>query len=327
MSVLTHRVGGIVFRTETDIMLTRLESNGFRAFRVSDLEPDIRHRIVTIDPGQLDAPPLRDTEKARLAQCHRLPTGRGRMILPPLETFGSADVPTLPVGKFEVPLLRSPYLRQRLEPALVQPERFALGLHLYSVVIQDYQEHTIDVFLPRDRAPFLKPAYIDEGLRRLFASFLPAFSAVMLHSSSIVRGSQVAVFFAPDEGGKTTLVNSAPDGTILSDDRNILRIDDTGRVLVYGTPWGSITHADPHGRCGGLFLLEKAPTFALEAISPHTMLEYLWNEHVLTWQMLPIPLRSRVFDVLYDICHRTPVYRLKFATHAVDWAAIDAALC
>lgn len=326
MPVLDHRIGGIVFRTETDVQLTRLEADGFSTFRVNDRQPDIRHRLLTVAPNQSDAPPLCDAEKAQLARCQFLPTGRGRMVLPPLVEHGTDNISTLSLDRFEVPLLRSSYVRQYLEPCLAHPERFALCLHLHSIIIQDYREYTIDVFFPRDRAQFLKPSYIDDGLRRLFASFLPAFSAVMLHSSSIMRDNRVAVFFAPDEGGKTTLVKSAPEGVILSDDRNILRIDDKGDVIVYGTPWGSIKHAQPHGSCGGLFLLEKGPTFALEAITPMAMLEYLWNEHALFWEALPVSMRKQAFNLMYDICCRTPAYRLKFAPQAVDWTEIDVAL-
>jgi hypothetical protein len=75
-----------------------------------------------------------------------------------------------------------------------------------------------------------------------------------------------------------------------------------------------------------LFLLEKAPTFGLHPAESPGVVRRLWREHQLYTSILPHDLKTRGFNLFYDMCHRVPVYWMRFAKDYVDWAAIDAVM-
>ena len=330
MSVLAHRIAGITVRTESDVEITPIQNESFRRFLTDASKPDVSHRIRGIDRNTLTLPPLGEKEKDLISRClFPLYVGRGILILPPILTrkereHTSASV-SLSQAALDVPLLQSPLVRSRLESCLTHPEQVGLALHIFSVVIHDYVHHTVDIFYPSERREVFEGPWTENGVRRTFTAFLPDFSAVMVHSSGLIRHGRVALFLAPDEGGKSTVLRPATDGTVLSDDRNILRKE--GDVLVgHSTPWGMITDGPQQARVGGFFLLEKASSFELIPIKPRDALEFLWNEHMHSWRVLPKRLRMRAFELLYDACHQAPTYRMRFPRDYVDWDAIDAAM-
>ncbi len=130
------------------------------------------------------------------------------------------------------------------------------------------------------------------------------------------------MFFAQDDGGKTTF-SQLSNRPILSDDHNLVTREPDGRFRAYGTPWGRIV--DPHlnGIVGGLFLLEKAPTFSLEPISPRTLIEFLWQEHADYYRPAPPEIRLKAFDLICELCHSAPTYRMRFPKDYVDVEAIE----
>jgi len=191
-----------------------------------------------------------------------------------------------------------------------------------SVTIFDFAQRELDAFYTPDLGEFLAKGRVGPSI---FASFLPAFSAAMMHSSGLILNDAAALFLAPDGGGKTTVVRHSTAGTtILCDDQNILKKGGDA-VIVYSTPWGLYTNGPKQARLGGLFLLEQAEHFKLIPLKPVDALEYLWYEHQ-GRLFLPRSLRTRAFEILYDICYQAPVYRMRFPKDYVDWDVIDAAM-
>ena len=329
MFVLTHKIAGITFQTESDVEINSIQKDFFQQFLTDDSKPDVYHRVQGIDRDTLTLPPISEEEKARISRCIFPPyLGPGTLTLPPLISEKEARISRrapLPSDDLGVPLLRSPSVRSRLESCLDHPEQVGLALHIFSVVIHDYVHHTIDIFYPTERREIFKGPWVENGFRRMFTSFLPAFSAVMVHSSGLIRNGTAALFLSPDEGGKSTVLERSTDGVVLCDDRNIFRKEgDT--FFAYGTPWGRITNPSRRARIGGLFLLEKASDFELVPIKPRDVLQFLWNEHRHDWRLFPKNLRTQTFEILYDTCHQAPVYRMRFPKDYVDWDAIDAAM-
>jgi hypothetical protein len=330
MSVFTHKLAGIVFRSECDIESVSFQSGPFRQFLTDDSPPDVCHRIGGIGQETLTLPPLTKDERERISHCGGVPhIGRGTLLLPPVIVQGTEErVSFRGAGShdgFDLPLLRSPLVRRRLDACLSHPEQVSLALHLFSVTIADYLDRTLDIFYPLERRGTLAEHWGDGGLRRMFTTFLPAFSAVMVHSSALVRNGRAALFLSADDGGKSTVLKHSVGGDLLCDDRNILR-GESGDFFVYATPWGRVTNASARARIGGLFLLEKAPSFELLPASPRDVLQFLWNEHLPHWDSLPGDLRVRAFEVLYCACHKAPAYRMRFPKDHIDWDAIDAAM-
>jgi hypothetical protein len=161
--------------------------------------------------------------------------------------------------------------------------------------------------------------------RRMFSTFLPRFSALMMHSSGLIRGGRAALFLAKDGGGKTTALRQATEGLLLNDDQIILRQEGDGFVA-HGTPLGRLTDGPCQAPLSALFALEKARSFGLEPAKPANLVQHLWDEHRVYTSVLPKPLKLRAFDLLYDVCHQVPAYKMRFPKDHVDWAAIDAAM-
>lgn len=299
MFVLTHQIAGITFRTESDIRFPFLLANRFEQFRVRDTKPDVHHWIRSVDPDSLKLSPLSENEVESLSRCVRHPR-----------------------ESLESPLLRSPVVRTRLRSCLNQSEQIGFELHHSSVLIFDFARLKLEFFYASDLSEVLADCRVGASL---FASFMAAFSAAMVHSSGLILSGAAALFLAPDEGGKTTVLEHSPPGTtILCDDQNILKKEGDA-VIAYSTPWGLYTNGSKQVKLGGLFLLEQAEHFELIPLKPVDVLEYLWNEHP-GRLFLPKILRIRAFEILFDACNQAPAYRMRFPKDYVDWDAIDAAM-
>ncbi|MBN1201880.1 MAG: hypothetical protein JXJ20_08510 [Anaerolineae bacterium] len=297
MLAQTYRIGEIVFRVESDILFTGHVVDRLRQFEVDDTSPDVFCRLHRVDPVDSVLPPLRSSEIACFPRCVCAPSY-------------SPDCA----------LLRTAAVRARLLACLSHPDWVSLELSSGSATILD--------FIQREFALYYTPAYNFSSHYlgvALFAPFLTIFSAVAVHSSSLVRDGTAALFVAPDEGGKTTAATLSPTGTILCDDQNILRKDGDS-IFVHSTPWGRHTSGPQQARLGGIFLLEQALDFEMIPIRPVDALEFLWNEHLSYYSFLPNKLKTQAFNLFYDACCQVPVYRLHFTKDYIDWDAVHAAM-
>jgi len=118
----------------------------------------------------------------------------------------------------------------------------------------------IDSYIvPLDGEPFA----LREPALELWACFLLMRGrGLLVHGCGLLGPDGVHVFAGQSGAGKSTLagiLTSAGAGTILSDDRLVLRRRD-GAVRVYGTPWhGEARYASPaSGDLSALYFLEQA---------------------------------------------------------------------
>jgi hypothetical protein len=298
--ILSHRLGGIVFRTDSDTPIPDFVSPRFRNFQVENRAHDVRQRYRGIDPVPTSNAPLEGEFLEQLRRC-----------------APSFD-PRTPI-----PLLASPVVREALRSRLLHSESVTVELKPNSVSILDFAEREIDSFYARGKQ--------DEILTRCqvmpiaHAHFLTLFSAFMVHSSALAVDGRAALFLAPDEGGKTTIVSLAPRGTVLCDDQVILRKENK-TFMACGSPWGQLRDPAQKARLGGFFLLEKADRFTLRPVKAKAVFEYLWNEHESYRFFLTRDLKRSTFELLHEACHTVPCYRLCFSKEHADWDAIDRAL-
>jgi hypothetical protein len=303
MMEITHRIADITFCTESDVLIPHLLEQPFKWFQTDDAEPvDVHCRISQLDPSDQPLPPLEDQERQRIVRSV-----------------------SFVLGLLERPILRSPKVRAVLQHCLDQPELVHLALRWNRAIIHDFAHNKLDYFYPPEiREDFANPVALAR-YRNLFAPFLPGFSAVMVHSAGVVCNGLAALFVAPDEGGKTSVVAHAAKVSILNDDHHILR--QTGNIIMaHSTPFGTVTSGPQQAKLGGLFLLEKAPRFDLIPLSTQDALQFLWDEHSHVWRFLPKGLRVRAFEVLYTACRQAAIYRMRFPKDYVDWDAIGAAM-
>lgn len=141
----------------------------------------------------------------------------------------------------------------------------------------------------------------------------------------MVIGNKAAIFHAPDEGGKTTLVSQYDKNKILSDDQVCIK-KNNGKIKAYSTPFGQIGNSTLSADVKGIFHLEKSDKFEISSMDKNELIKFLWMEHKFVWFCLPLDLRTAAFNLIVDYCTRHPVYKLKFPKNYVDWDAVESAL-
>jgi hypothetical protein len=293
------KLAGITFHTRSDLDRAFLHREAFKRFQVHDAQPNAALRFRSVGSENPAMPPLSQRELEQLSQCNAYPD-----------------------NAWSTPMLRSPDVRARLQACNDHLDRVTLELRHSSLTILDFAESRLDAFYSPHLQDFFSRTYLGPIA---FSPFLPSFSALILHSSGLVRNDSTALFLAPDEGGKTTVVTRSRSGIILCDDQVVLRRQ-RDRYMAYGTPWGSIVNSSIRAVLGGIFLLERARSFDLISTGPVQALEYIWREHMGCYALLPNYLRAKAFGLVYDVCRQTPIYRMRFHPDHVDWDAIDAAI-
>jgi hypothetical protein len=273
-----------------------------RSHARNDGEPEARFRIRKVDLDPQTAAPLTAEERERLAW--------GINFSPP--------------EILDMPLLRVPAVRAWLHAGLERSEKIEVCIYLDGVMVWNLAQNTLDFFYipefgdtPEGRVAVYFP--------RMFSTFLPQFAAILVHSSGVIRDGRAALFLAPDEGGKTTVLRHATEGLLLNDDQIILQREGDD-FIAHATPLGRMTSGPCQARLGAFFVLEKARVFELEPVKLANLVRHLWEEHLIYTSVLPKPLKLRAFDLFYDVCHQMPAYKMRFPKDYVDWDAIDAAM-
>lgn len=323
-------IGEIAFAINADSFIANLLEKHFRRFAGKNGEADVFFEIYAVAEDDLTLSFLNDSERKQLATCIFPPfIGPGVLTIPfisPLTVIPCFDNSSRRADHFDVPLLRSEMVRKRLDACWMHPEAVALALHNYSVSIRDYQNRTASVFYWDECRDIIKKSNEPTELfRRLFVSFFPLSSAMLVHAACVVRKNRAALFLAPDEGGKTTVARIADNGIVLGDDRILIKKQGND-IFAHGSPWGTMNDASTSARINAVFLLNKAERFCLQPIDVNQVIEYLWQEHKYDRFFLTNKLKSVVFELIVDLCRQGTVYQMNFAKDYVDWDAVDSAL-
>ncbi len=161
----------------------------------------------------------------------------------------------------------------------------------------------------RQMPPLLHP--VD---RVLWMGVLAHRSRFIVHSCGWSCNGHSLLFPGVSGAGKTTLCRqlmAAGQGSILSDDRVILREEKNG-FDACGTPWPgdakqALNEAAP---LSALCFIEKSPEHRLIPIQPPEALRRLLETASVPW--FSSNLRDRVFPVLEQLVNQVPAFRLGF---------------
>ena len=309
MNVVTHKIGGIVFRTALNAWLPRIFEEPFELFGIEDTRPDIHQFISNLNPDHGGLPQPSDEERPNFSKYDYFPSDWQN------NSF-----------------LRSQIVRNRLKGLPDLKEQVVIWVEDHYMFIRDFSCNRIDIFYtkkyqkyPPQHPGTIPEYYLAANLRQMLATFLPRFSAILLHCSGVIRGGRSALFVAPDDGGKTTVLAQSNGEPVLNDDQIIIRKE--GDVAVaHATPLGVITSGPCQAPVGALFMLEKASSFQIDPVSPSEFVQYLWAEHQNYTFFLPKHLKQQAFRLLCDLCYRLPTYLMRFPRDHVDWDAIDDAM-
>jgi hypothetical protein len=306
VDILTHKIAGLVIRTESNARLSRLRNDPFNQFLTADISPDVHHSVCKVGMDSRSWSPLDRQEQEMLLRCNRFRP-----------------------DWFEISILKCPQVRQRLSSFAGRFEELELWVGENFIYLIDFSCNRFDIFYTEkygghvtEQQSYLPEDYVASNVRQMLSAFLPYFSAMLWHASGVVRCDQAALFLAPNDGGKTTVVRQSNGKPILNDDQVILR-KKSDVIVAHGTPFGRMTSGPCQAAVGAFFLLEKAPFFQLEPLPSSEFVRYFWAEHQKYPFFLPKPLKKRTFRILCDICYRTPGYLMRFPKNYVDWDAID----
>lgn len=137
--------------------------------------------------------------------------------------------------------------------------------------------------------------------------------AVVLHATAILHGNEAIVFAGHSGAGKSTIAKIAEDcgGRVLSDDRTIIRVTESG-VWAYGTPWhGSLKRGDPGGApVRAIYLLSQAAFDVVEDVSLASAMAELYVR--LIQPCADASELTSAIDTLDRVVSRTRVGRLHF---------------
>jgi hypothetical protein len=324
-------IGDVLFHTESSIRLRPMRARGFPLFICEQGKPDVYHFFHGVTEKSLNMPPLDLTEKKYISNYTiRKIINRSYTIFPLVKYYSQNSqnnfiYSAIVSDFFDVPLLRSELVRERLFNKDNDPSQIVLVLHGFTIEVYDYKSHRIDVFYPKVMHHNLQLIEMESSIGRMFRTFLSHFDAFIVHSAAVVRNGKAAMFLAQSGGGKTTVTRQASINDVLGDDHIMLR-KQNGEIFAHSTPWNRITSGPVSAPLGAIFLLEKSDLFELNPIKPIEVIEFLWNEHIYFTDKLPKHSRIQAFNFLCEIVNRTPLYRMRTPLNGVNWAAIDACL-
>ncbi len=151
---------------------------------------------------------------------------------------------------------------------------------------------------------------------------------LILHSAGLVRDGFTVVAAGVSGAGKSTLSRlwaaRYGGGSLLSDDRVIVRLDGSDRPgvgpMAYGTPWpGELGASRAAGApIAALVLLRQAPENELIRLSPREAVERVLPQASVPW--FDSELMPRALGLAERLTGRLPAYELRFTP---DEGAVD----
>jgi hypothetical protein len=301
MFVISHQIAGITFRTESDVIVPHVLTHPFKKFQVEFKQYDVHFRIQGLNPGLSILPPRDSLQKEHLLKIVGFPSHWSGWTI-----------------------LRYPQVWNKVEACLEQPELAYISLRSSRALIWNFARNEIDFFYPSEQKIYFSNPLIIAPHRTMLAIFMPNFSAIMLHGAGVIRKDSAVLFFAPDEGGKSSTVKLAAGMPVLNDDQIILR-KQGGLIMAHATPFGSLTNGPQFSKLSAIFFLEKSSHFSLTPISTSDAIKFIWDENTQRWFMMPKKLRQQAFELIVDACRQARVYRMRFPRGFVDWDLIDQA--
>ncbi len=287
-------IGGINIEIKTDVPITLFMQKKYSQFQLNKAIPQAVVNIIQIQNKLSMLPPLNKKE------CDIL-----------LQTVGFNS------RWLKNPILRSMQIREALSDCYENPDQVYIEMAWNRIIIQNFSKKVFYYFYPAcSKYKFSSPLFV-AGLRNLLNVVFPSFCGILIHSSGMKIGNQGALFLAPDEGGKTTIVKKHAREIILSDDQIILSCK-SGNYYMSSTPFGTMTCGPRCTKIGGIFLLKKSRNTSIRPIDSNAVLKFIWNEHFSQIIKYPKPLRINLFNMLYQICHKTPTYQLFFPKSGID---------
>lgn len=131
----------------------------------------------------------------------------------------------------------------------------------------DYRKVTVSI----DSLPKFA---IDNAMMIAFALATAKSDTLLFHASVISRNGKAYMFLGPSGTGKSThtrlWLRHIEGSRLLNDDNPVVRLNDDGKAVVYGSPWSGKTpcYVNEHYPLSGMVRLKQAPYNAIRRMSP-----------------------------------------------------------
>lgn len=140
------------------------------------------------------------------------------------------------------------------------------------------------------------------------------FRTLKMHASVIEKEGKALLFLGKSGTGKSThsrlWQQYVPGCSLLNDDEPVVRINERGEVMVYGTPWSGKTpcYRNEEARVAAFVLLRQSPENHLTKLSAKEAFFTLFVSS--SMMRTDVHHKNAVFDTVAAILERVPVYRL-----------------
>jgi hypothetical protein len=297
-----YTIGGIRIKISSDIALPVIKNVHYKKFLAQPGDVDARYFFSELKRKSFILMALSEKEKKAL-----------------LRTL------VFPERWLANPVFRSPAVRRAIQHCLLEPELFHLSLAWNRLIIRNFAENEFHYFYhPENRSDMADPMFSARFRNLISLSMVNHFS-FLLHGAGATTRNGAALFLAPDEGGKTTLIKKFKANRILNDDQVVLRLLEDDFYL-YGTPFGTMTCGPKKSELKGIFIIKKSMQFKILPAKANDVFRFVWNECFFKTVVLPNTLRTRVFDLLYQLCRRIPSYCIYTPIDSLDFEAIEQTL-
>jgi len=164
-----------------------------------------------------------------------------------------------------------------------------------------------------------------DSLLRVFLSWkLLEYSGFLLHAATVLRDGRAYVFTGRSGAGKSTVASLSPEGSVLTDEISLLRLEN-GVWRAYGTPfWGDFKAdgCNSNAPVAGIFRLLQASENRIEALRPTALIRTLLP-NVLFFSTEPQSNR-RLLEILSQAAAQIAGYNLSFRKNPSFWEVLPA---
>lgn len=182
-----------------------------------------------------------------------------------------------------------------------------------TVFNQDYSEVNITAYDVKENLGISDDAFVHNLLGNAMRYVIMMHSGIVFHSSSICCSDGGVAFSAKSGTGKSThtglWLSQFDDTEILNDDTPVIRINDSGEVYIYGTPWAGTTgiNVNREAPLKGVVFLSRSKENTIQRLESSKTLP-------LFFEGINSPLNAKmnlcVLDTLNTILKSVPVYSL-----------------
>lgn len=158
-------------------------------------------------------------------------------------------------------------------------------------------------------------------LKSIYSAIVLSASGLVLHASGVVKNNLAYIFFAPAEGGKTTVTKLSEGLPVLNDETIMIR-----GLQAFGTPYSGSDReiadritAGPF-RIAGFFKLVKDTGVHLRRLSPSNAAAELFTTSRL---YDTITSTQRILNTFSELARSVPCYELHFLKDNSFWKAIE----